>query len=161
MAGAAGVVAASGVESGARVAAAVALNAPEQPNPPAEWSGPAGVEEAWRAGWQDGWAAGLNASAAARPSIGPIERALRADLKTLGKDRQKGRAVLVQVALRLARFADRRSDTEGPTTTAKLLQDLRVVMEKVMRLDGDGEPPGDGDTFGSEMSTPVGHTAQP
>jgi hypothetical protein len=73
-----------------------------------------------------------------------VELAVKRDLKALGDLKASGRATLAEMALVLARAIDGRG-AEGPTTTAKLVQELRTLMASLGKADGDGDDDGPGE----------------
>ena len=75
---------------------------------------------------------------------------MRRDLRSVSAAAQAGRATMIEIALMLARAVDVRGD-EGPTTTVKLAEQLRVVMGVIMRVDTND----DAEDFVDEMGTPV------
>jgi hypothetical protein len=73
---------------------------------------------------------------------GRVELAVRRDLRAFGELKGSGRETLGELALVLARQIDSRG-AEGPTTTAKLVQELRSMMQALRRVDGDGDDGGE------------------
>ena len=73
--------------------------------------------------------------------VGTIEAAVQTDLDRLGKLDTGVRGSMAQVALKLARALDNQPDDAGPTTTARLAQELRTTLLALMGVntkDGTG-----------------------
>ncbi len=73
--------------------------------------------------------------------VGTIEASVQTDLDRLGKLDTGVRGSMAQVALKLARALDNQPDDAGPTTTARLAQELRTTLLALMGVntkDGTG-----------------------
>lgn len=96
---------------------------------------------------------------AARRRAGDVERAVRRDLRQLDGEAKSRRATMIELALVLARALDARAAAEGsPAVLAKLVQELRAVMGRLMEVKGDDN---DADEFAARMSSPVRLAAVP
>lgn len=77
-----------------------------------------------------------------RSRMGRVEAAVHRDLAALGS---AGKSTLAELALVLARTVDQRGMDEGPSTTVRLISELRVTLNQlreVARDSGDGDEDG-------------------
>jgi hypothetical protein len=79
----------------------------------------------------------LAAAEVAELPPGLVERAVHDDIAALPEGATKGRAVLVSLALMIARVLDREADDVGVSSVAKASDSLRVIMELLNRPRGD------------------------
>jgi TPP-dependent trihydroxycyclohexane-1,2-dione (THcHDO) dehydratase len=97
---------------------------------------------------------------AERRKIGPVERAVRRDLKAL--DIPPGREVLEQLAYMLARALDARDvEKGGAAMTTQLARELRTTMVTLTGGIDNDDAAAALRAFTASLSTPVGDTADP
>ena len=100
--------------------------------------------------WRMGYDAGVDARAARR-RIGTVERAVRAEIRDLGK--KSAARSLGELCLVLAKAVDAQGDDGAGSTTAKLVQELRVTLGQLREVSsGGGDAEG---AFGARMGSPV------
>jgi CRISPR/Cas system CSM-associated protein Csm2 small subunit len=101
--------------------------------------------------WKLGYVAGTEAKPVKRRA-GAIELAMRKDLKTVGDLSEASRFTLAAMAMVLARQIDRQAESASSSTLAKLVQELRALMNALRRVDNDDD---DTEEFVRRMQTPV------
>lgn len=101
----------------------------------------------------DGWGKTPEQSEQSEPAGHPMLDAVTADLAGMDVASVPGGNTYRATVLWLARVIDKRGDDEGPSTTAKLADQLTKAMQLLTRKGGEG----DGDdfrTFSDRLSTP-------
>jgi hypothetical protein len=87
-----------------------------------------------------------------QPSTAMLD-AVKADLAEIAIDKVQGGRTYQATALWLAQVIDKRGADEGPSTTAKLADQLTKVMQALTRKGADGEQD-DFRDFSDAISTP-------
>lgn len=98
------------------------------------------------------WRAGFTAGAESAAGVGPMLAAVRADLGRMKVDEVPAGRTLATMAQWLAGVIDKRGSEEGPSTTAKLADQLGRTMAALTRRAGGDDDGFDGQS--ADLSTP-------